>query len=424
MKVTVGPCSHSGQPVRIPGSKSISHRTLIAAALSKEPAVISGLVENNDTEATIRCLKQLGASFVHNDDGTLTVTGIGDCFHYDGNPVDCGESGSTLRFLIPIFSLCGQKVIFTGHGKLMQRPQTVYEELFRSQSLLFKQDADILTIQGPLHAGHFHIPGNISSQFISGLLFALPLLNEDSVLEILEPYESGSYVGLTEDILEQAGIRFIDEGNRITIFGRQTYHCPSLTVDGDDSQAAFFAGLALTGRLPVTVQGMRHESRQGDHVIVELIERAGGHSIPMENGFCFEPDQYHGFNADLADCPDLGPILFALAAGAEGTSTFYHCGRLRIKESDRIEAMKEELSKLGIRLIEQGETVSIEGNPVIEGGVELDGHNDHRIVMALAVLAVKAKRPVIINGAEAVRKSYPAFFDDLKTAGAEVTYGD
>ena len=167
---------------------------------------------------------------------------------------------------------------------------------------------------------------------------------------------------------------------------------------------------------------MRQESRQGDHVIVSLIEQAGGRSIPIEGGYRFEPGPRKVFTADLADCPDLGPILFALAAGTEGTSVFTHCARLRIKESDRILAMQEELAKLGIPLEEDGDTVRIKGTSSLKGGVVLDGHNDHRIVMALSVLAVSAQEPVTIHGAEAVNKSYPEFFTDLRTAGAEVTY--
>lgn len=423
MIAVIHPGRSEGAPVSIPGSKSMSHRALIAAALSAQDTVITGLVENKDTEATMRCLAHLGTSFEPQDDGHLLVHGIGKAFSYDGAVIDCGESGSTLRFLIPLFSLTEEAVTFTGHGKLMSRPQTVYEELFEKQGLQFEAAEDTLSIKGALKPDDYVVRGDISSQFISGLLFALPLRNGDSSITVLPPYESKSYVGLTMDVLEKAGIRFEETDATIHIPGNQTYQASALHVEGDDSQAAFFAVLALTSQKPVVVHNMAQESRQGDHVIVFLIERAGGQSIPMEGGYTFLPGKVKAFTADLADCPDLGPVLFALAAVAEGTSVFTHCGRLRIKESDRIAAMKEELGKLGILVQEDGDTVTIEGVPNIKGGVALDGHNDHRIVMALSVLAVRAEQPITISGAEAITKSYPNFFEDLRIAGAEVTYG-
>ena len=422
MIAVIKPSLRESKPVRIPGSKSMSHRALIAAALSEKDTVIRGLVENNDTAATMHCLAQLGASFEPLSDGSLFVHSIGHRAHYSRQIVDCGESGSTLRFLIPLFSLCGKEVVFTGHGKLMSRPQNVYKELFEAQGLLFRQEGDFLHIRGPLKPGRVTVRGDISSQFISGLLFALPLLNGDSELIVLPPFESRSYVGLTMDVLENAGIRFAEAGDTIRIPGGQTYACPPYSVEGDDSQAAFFAVLALLGQRPVTVTNMRQESRQGDHVIVSLIEQAGGRSVPIEGGYRFEPGSRKPFTADLADCPDLGPVLFALAAGTEGTSVFTHCARLKIKESDRIRAMQEELAKLGILLEEDGDTVRITGASSVKGGAVLDGHNDHRIVMALSVLAAAADAPVTIQGAEAVNKSYPEFFADLRTAGAEVIY--
>ena len=423
MIARIQPGRTEGTPVSIPGSKSMSHRALIAAALSAGDTVITGLVENQDTEATMRCLSHLGAGFEQQADGSLLVHGIGTAFSFDGSVIDCGESGSTLRFLIPLFSLTDAEVTFTGHGKLMSRPQTVYEELFEKQGLEFRTADETLTIKGALKPDDYVVRGDISSQFISGLLFALPLLDGDSTVTVLPPYESRSYVGLTLDVLERAGIRFEEDGDTIRIPGNQTYQASVLNVEGDDSQAAFFAVLSLTSQKPVAVKNMAHDSRQGDHVIVSLIEAANGQSIPVDGGYTFLPGTVKAFTADLADCPDLGPVLFALAAIAEGTSVFTHCGRLRIKESDRIAAMKEELGKLGVNVQEDGDTVTIEGVPSVKGGVTLDGHNDHRIVMALSVLAVRAEEPVTIRGAEAVNKSYPDFFEDLRIAGAEVTYG-
>ncbi|MBO7703810.1 MAG: 3-phosphoshikimate 1-carboxyvinyltransferase [Solobacterium sp.] len=422
MKAVITPGRSEGSAVRIPSSKSLSHRALIAASLAKGESEIRNLVENNDTEATMNCLKQLGAEFTKTEDGVLHVKGTNGVSDYTGELLDCGESGSTLRFLIPLFSLTGKEVRFTGHGKLMSRPQSVYEELFRERGLRFEQEGEILRIKGALPSGSYRVKGDISSQFISGLLFALPLLDGASTITVIPPYESRSYVGLTEDVLALSGIHVKDALNKIRLLGYDQYQPIHTVIDGDDSQGAFFAVLALVSGMPLTVEGMRHESRQGDHVIIRLIEAAGGRSIPVEGGYRFEPGKtIKPFEADLSDCPDLGPVLFALAAMGEGTSTFRNCARLRIKESDRIACMKEELEKLGAVLEEYGDTVLVTGSETIRGNVTLSGHNDHRIVMALSVLACAAEGPVTIEGAEAVAKSYPDFFKDFEKAGGKVT---
>lgn len=419
MKAVIGKRS-GGTAVRIPSSKSLSHRALIAAALGNGTSRIQNLVCNNDTEATIRALQCLGAVFQKTADGMLEVSGAPRPFHCHREVVDCGESGSTLRFLIPVFSLCDNEVTFTGQGRLMERPQTVYEELFREQGLLFEANGQYLKIKGPLRAGAYTVRGDISSQFITGLLLMLGVLETRSEINILEPYESRSYVGLTEDVLEKAGIVLKDEDHRILILESSSYHPFEMDIDGDDSQGAFFAELALVSNQPTEVLGMGHDSRQGDHAIVSLFEQAGGRSIPIEGGYRFEPGVHHGITADLSDCPDLGPALFAMAAAMDADSVFTGCGRLRIKESDRIAAMQEELEKLGVSVCVEGDTVRIHGSEIKQGGAELDGHNDHRIVMALAALGPSCREPVTILGAEAVRKSYPDFFQDLETAGVEV----
>ena len=419
MKAVIG-TRRQGEAVRIPSSKSLSHRALIAAALGNGTSRIHNLVFNQDTEATMRALSGLGVSFHQTEDGALEVTGAPRPFHCFEPVIDCGESGSTLRFLIPLFSQCDNEVLFTGQGRLMERPQTVYEELFRKEHLLFETDGRFLKLRGPLSRRCYTVRGDISSQFITGLLFLLGLREEDTEITILEPYESRSYVGLTEDVLEQAGIVLQDANNRIRISGASSYQPFELDIDGDDSQAAFFAELALVTDESLTVCGMRHDSRQGDHAIVSLFEQAGGRSIPVDGGYRFEPAGRRGIRADLSDCPDLGPALFAMAGAIDDESVFTGCGRLRIKESDRIAAMQEELEKLGVCVRVQGDTVRIQGTADMQGGVTLNGHNDHRIVMALAALGPACKNPVAILEAEAVRKSYPDFFSDLAKAGVEV----
>ena len=407
-----------GASVSLPSSKSLSHRALITASLAEGVSHINGIVSSRDIEATVHAMEKLGARFELNEN-MITVTGTGRNLHYGGSVVDCGESGSTLRFLIPLFALQKEEVKFTGHGKLMERPQTVYEQLFRDNGLLFEKKEELLHVRGPLSGGTYTIRGDISSQFITGLMMALPLCSKDSVIHVLPPFESASYVGLTMDALKRAGIQETMEGNDIHIPGGQNYHCFDTAVEGDDSQMAFFAEMALIHGCSVEVKNVSHHSRQGDHVITDLIQQFGGKTEEIPDGYRFTGGQLHAIHADLSDCPDLGPALFALATQAEGTSVFTGCGRLRIKESDRISCMEEELRKLGCVIESEGDTVRVTGKTEIRDNAVLNGHNDHRIVMALSVLA-SCTDGCVMEGAEAVSKSYPGFFEDFAACGMKV----
>lgn len=419
MRVRIFPGRTSEGEVTIPASKSLSHRVLISAALAEGTSVLHHVADNQDTEATLRCLKALGAGSEKAADG-LHITGIRDWSSYEGSVLDCGESGSTLRFLIPLAAMAGKVVTFTGHGKLMQRPQSVYEELFREKGLLFEKKDEFLRVQGPVPGGEYVLKGDVSSQFITGLLFTLPLAEKDSVIRIIPPYESRSYVLLTEQILKGSGITIHDEGLEIRIPGNQHYRPSERTIEGDDSQAAFFEALGVISGKPVCIHGINPESMQGDHAMLDILRKMGG-SLKERDGLVIaEPSVLHGTVIDLENCPDLGPVLFAAATQAEGVTKFIHAGRLRIKESDRIDAMEEELTKLGAVMHSEEDSAEISGKTKISGGVVLNGHNDHRIVMALAVLACNADSPVTIEGAEAVSKSYPDFFKDLKKAGVKV----
>ncbi len=419
MKATIQPGFRQGEAIHIPASKSISHRVLISAALANGESVLEGVVDNDDTKATISCLKQLGAQFDTQGD-KIIVKGIPNWKSFDERIVDCNESGSTLRFMIPLFSLTGKNVTFTGRGRLMERPQSVYDQIFSQRRLKFIHKNGQIQIKGKLTSGIYPVAGNISSQFITGLLFTLPLLDGDSVISITPPYESKSYVGLTEDVLEKAGVQFKDTGNMIMIPGGQKYQPIHDHVEGDDSQLAFFACGAVMNHVPITVLNVSHTSRQGDHQIIEFVKNAGGNVIEVEGGYRFEPGELKGTEIDLQNCPDLGPILFAMATQCEGTTVFKNAGRLRIKESDRIACMEEELRKLGCTIYSEGGTVTVMGKSKITGGVTLNGHNDHRIVMALSMLSALADAPVTIFGAEAVNKSYPDFFQDFVKAGGNV----
>lgn len=406
--------------VSIPASKSLSHRALLAASLAEGTSRIRCLGDSRDITATMSALEHFGVRFAQS--GSVTeVTGVPRPV-YDGGVVDCGESGSTLRFLIPIAAMQDREVVFTGHGRLMDRPQTVYEEIFGSRGLLFERRGAFLHVGGPLTDGCYTVDGNVSSQFITGLLYALPLAGAESTVTIRPPFESESYVRLTMDVLEKAGIEVRRDG--MTFRVRGSYRPCELKVTGDDSQMAFFAAAALLRGTPVEVRNADHDSRQGDHVILDHIRAFGGGVQETEDGYRFLPGHLHAARIDLGDCPDLGPMLFALAAMAEGETVFTHCARLRIKESDRIACMEEELRKLGCRIRSSEDTVYVTGTDAPAGGVHLDGHNDHRIVMALSVLSSIAAEPVTIHGAEAVAKSYPGFFKDLAAAGVKVEYAE
>ena len=412
--------SHSnvkeGAFISLPSSKSLSHRALITAALATGVSKIDGVAISKDIEATMRAMSALGASFTVNGN-TITVKGAGSLLKSDG-VVDCGESGSTLRFLIPLFALLEKETVFTGHGKLMERPQSVYEELFEKQGLQFEKDGSFLKVKGPLHGGYFSLPGDVSSQFFSGLLFALPLCTEDSVIEILAPFESSSYVNLTIEALRKAGVQATLKDDILHIPGNQTYHSFETTVEGDDSQMAFYAEMALIHQAEVEVGNVSHDSMQGDHIIIDFACQSGAKVIETEKGYLFAGGHGKAITADLSNCPDLGPALFALATQLEGTSVFTGCGRLRIKESDRIACMEEELRKLGCDISSKGDRVTVKGKTELNRNVILHGHNDHRIVMALAVLASISDGCIIEDG-QAVSKSYPHFFDDFRACGME-----
>lgn len=434
MDVAVCRGALKGAEVRVPPSKSVSHRLLIAAALADGVSVVRNVADNADIRATIGCLQALGASFSISPcaEGALdiSVRGIGGRISGSGlsagsNPgliCDAGESGSTLRFLLPLFCLFSGKCVFRTSGRLSRRPMDVYERLF---SLTRDRDSerDIIVASGTLKSGAYRVPGNISSQFITGLLFALPLLEGQSTIAVEAPFESASYVNLTLEALGRAGIKVFREGDVFTVPGGQAYRPFTATVPPDASQAAFFAVLAGLGRVPVAVAGFDPDSVQGDSVIAALCEQSGMEVAPLAGGCRFSVPssvRLRGIKASLADCPDLGPALFAFASALEGPSVFADCSRLRMKESDRIAAMAAELGRTGCATEENTGTVVIRPAAVPAKPERFDSHNDHRVAMALAVLAACFDEPTVISGAESVGKSFPGFFEELRKLGAEV----
>lgn len=387
-----------------PPSKSMAHRLLICAGLSEGKSVIEGISSSEDMKATLDCLAAIGAKYEIEGE-KVTLTGA-DIRNIPENAVlRCRESGSTLRFFIPICLLDGKTFTFTGSEKLLSRPLSVYKEIFEKQKIYFEATAEKIALGGKLKSGVFEIPGNISSQFITGLLFVLPLLEEESKIKLIPPVESRSYINLTLEALSVFGIKveWQDE-NTLFINGGQNYKAAEAKVEGDYSNAAFFEALNLLGS-EIEITGLEPKSLQGDKIYEKYFPL-------LEKG---------EKNIDISDCPDLGPILFAVAAAKNG-GTFTGTKRLKIKESDRASAMAEELSKFGTRVTVNEDSVVIDASEFHAPTEVLRGHNDHRIVMSCAVLATLTGGK--IEGAEASRKSLPDFFERLKKLGFEVTLYD
>ena len=408
--------------IAAPPSKSMAHRAVLCAALAKGTSHLHHLAFSKDISATLGAAGRLCAR-VTTGENDAVVEGLGRFLPVDA-PVDCCESGSTLRFLIPLASLTGQEVTFTGRGRLMERPQSVYKMLYQQQGLRFEQGADRLTVEGALTPGEYELAGNVSSQFISGLLFALPLLDGDSTLHLIPPVESRSYIDMTRAVQAAFGVtsRWLD-GNTLALPGRQHYHPCDHAVEGDYSQAAFPAVLgAVCGG--VTVTGLSPDTLQGDAVILDLLHRCGAQFTREGDTVTFAKAPLHGVDIDLADCPDLGPVLMVLGLLCEGTTVIRNAERLRLKESDRIAAMEAELRACGGVLESEGGTITVHGCAEHLHAPEgiLHGHNDHRVVMSLAVLSAAAGLPLTVDDAEAIQKSWPNFFAAIRPLGVEVEY--
>ena len=419
--ITRSPRKISGT-ITAPPSKSMAHRAVLCAALAEGRSHITNLEFSKDISATLGAAGQLCAE-VRTGPADAVVEGLGH-FRPLSAPVDCCESGSTLRFLIPIASLTGQAVTFTGRGRLMERPQSVYETLYREQNLRFEQSSAGLTVAGALTPGEYRLAGNVSSQFISGLLFALPLLDGDSTLHLIPPVESRSYIDMTRAVQAAFGVqsRWLDE-NTLFLPGNQHYHPCDYTVEGDYSQAAFPAVLgAVCGG--VTITGLAPETLQGDAVLLDILRRCGAQFTREGDAVTFAKAPLRGVDIDLADCPDLGPVLMVLGLLCEGTTVIRNAERLRLKESDRIAAMEAELRACGGVLESEGGTITVHGcaDKLHAPAGTLHGHNDHRVVMSLAVLALSTGLALTVDDAEAITKSWPNFFEAIKPLGAEVEY--
>lgn len=405
MDVTIVPGTLKGA-VTPPPSKSQAHRLILAAALSGGISTLSNVDVSQDIEATLGCLSALGAGVEHLNKGQVKLHGLGNSIPQAGPiPVlDCGESGSTLRFLIPAALVVMGGGIFTGRGRLMERPQEPYFCLFDEKDISYEKKDGTLTIQGTLEPGEYVLPGNVSSQFFTGLLYALPLLDGPSVLRASTPLESRGYVDMTLDALCTFGVRVEEtEPGVFAIPGNQRYEPKELAVEADWSNAAFWYAANFLGA-QVDIRGLNLDSVQGDRQIGTLywtLARPGDVDI------------------DLSQCPDLAPPLAAMAAVRKGTTRFVNAGRLRMKESDRLETIARTLNALGAKAQVGEDTLTLEGVDSLDGGT-VDGCNDHRIAMMAAVAAVACEKPVTVLGAECVKKSYPHFWWDYTALGGEI----
>ncbi len=389
--------------VSVPSSKSMAHRMLICAALSKGVSQISGISFSKDIEATIAVMQALGAEFSRNGD-TVSVTGIQK--RPEKALADCCESGSTLRFLIPVAAALGAETTFTGQGRLPQRPITPYLRELSQKGIDFHdyQNTMPFTISGQLQSGRFELEGDISSQFVTGLLLALPLLQQDSKIILTSPLESRPYADMTTNCMEKFGISVKEIANGWHIFGSQHYHAKNLHVEGDFSQAAFFYVANAIGN-QIVLQNIPEKSVQGDRKIVELIEK-----------ICYQKNETQDkFLIDAKDIPDLVPILAVLATFSEKPTIICNAQRLCLKESNRLETTAAMLNALGgnVRILPDG----LEIEPAALHGGTVDSAGDHRIAMCAAIAASRVSEPVIIKGAECVEKSYPAFFEDYQKLG-------
>ena len=401
MTITVSGRTLEGT-VAAPASKSAVHRLLICAALCEAPTSITGATLSQDIEATMACLTALGATIqVHND--TLAVTPIGKAT--SGTLLDCGESGSTLRFLLPIAAALGG-ASFTGRGRLAERPLSpLYELLCENGCTLSPQGKFPLTVEGKLHGRHFSIDGGVSSQFISGLLLAAPLLGDIVQIEVSGTAESVAYIDLTVAAMRRFGVVVTRQGRVFTVSGK--YRSPqTVSAEGDWSNAAFWlVAKAILPQAKLAVTNLNEDSLQGDRAIRQLIADTKGLTVPLQ--------------IDAAQIPDLVPILAVLAAAINGRSVIGNAWRLRMKESDRLRSVCDMITALDGKVVEGEDYLVIDGTGRLRGGT-VDACNDHRIAMAAAVAACICEEPVVIHGAEAVRKSYPTFFTEFAKRGMSV----
>ena len=398
MRALIEPSKASGI-VLAPPSKSMAHRMLMGAGVADGISHINNIELSEDIKATLGILKALGCQYEMNGKEVI-MTGIGGKQLQANEVLDCNESGSTLRFFIPLLLTGGEAATFVGAKRLLERPLGIYEDICKEQDISFERTDCRLELHGQLKATHYKIPGGISSQFITGLLFALPLLEEDSVLEVIPPVESRAYIDMTLETLQLYGVEIRRDGDTFYIRGKQTYHSFQGSVEGDYSNAAFLEALNVIGG-DVKVEGLRTDSLQGDQVYQSYFELLNEGTARL----------------DIAECPDLGPILIAVAAAKHG-AVFTGTRRLKIKESDRGTVMAQELAKFGICVRVDENEITVEKGELKKPNEVLYSHNDHRIAMSLATLC--SLTGGVIENCESVKKSFPNYYEVIEKLGIQV----
>ena len=418
----IKPKKLSGEVI-IPPSKSLSHRAIIAASLASGKSEISNVLFSKDIKATIEAMRACGANIIEHKD-SLTI--YGSEVYRAKNELNANESGSTIRFMIPIALVCNEKMIFKGENHLVKRPLDTYYEIFDKIGVKYSHPEDAylpLYTEGGLKAGLYEIRGDISSQFITGLLYALPMLDGDSKLIITTNLESKGYVDLTLDILSKFGIEIENNDYKeFNIKGNQKFKPFDYIVEGDYSQSAFFLVAGALGN-DVKLLAMNEFSYQGDKKIINDMIDFGCDVLSDKDTLVCKTNNLTGATIDFSQSPDLGPALTVLASVAKGKSNFINAQRLRIKECDRITCMRIELEKMGANITETIDSMEIIGVDELNGAV-IDSHNDHRVAMAVAMAATIATSEVKILNAGCVSKSFPHFWDVYKSLGGEIIYED
>jgi len=426
MQVTIQPGCIKGEVNIIP-SKSHLHRLLIASALADEETILrtATTTEAEDISSTMKCLEALGAS--------ITYSKAGDGASFQVKPIDfnslpshavlpCKESGSTLRFMLPIVCALGVTGEFHMEGRLPDRPMNPLDQELERVGISFtKPKREIICCEGALNAGDFSLPGNVSSQYITGLLMALPLLKASSNLTVYEPVESKDYIDMTLDVLEDFGQLPQVTQNCYHIMGGNSFKSPNkLVVEGDWSNAAFWLSAGAMPRGDLRVGGLNLKSRQGDREICKILKHMGA-NLSLEDNYIHVSEGSRGFaTIDATAIPDLIPILSAVAAVGDGVTIIKNAARLRLKESDRLAATADILNTLGADVKEKEDGLEIRGVSKLKGGT-VDSWGDHRIAMTAAIASIACEEPVTITGAQAVNKSYPQFWSELARLGKKLS---
>ncbi len=427
MDVTVGKSEYLVGELCAPPSKSYTQRMVIASALSDGTSKVSNPLQSEDTQATIRAVTGLGAE-VDVAEGCWTIKGAAE-LKASEEPVDCGESGATLRFMIPVAALAGGSSTLVFHGSIERRPMQPLIDSLKDLGAeartgkVGNQDA-VFVDGGGIAGGKTSIPGDVSSQFISGLMFACPLAKNATEITLTSPLESADYVKMTEVVLSHHAVAASINQNCIAIPARQTYKAAEGKVPGDFSSAAFLLAAAAITQSDVTVTNLDYESVQGDKAILTILKQMGvnGTVCPNSVEITVNGAPLKPINVNVKNIPDLVPAIAALSCYARGTSRITGASRLRLKESDRLQSLYQELSKMGAHITVDADGLTIQGDTVLHGAF-IDPHNDHRIAMACAVAALGAEGKTTIADAECIRKSYPLFFTHLKQIGADIIGG-